>query len=188
MPSPLPSTPPVLPSTTPITPTTKEEGKLSTSIVNEKVKHVPEVDAVVEEEVVVIAPPQLGAIVDMDVFGQLLEIDDDDTHDFSKTLAFDYIKQAETTFKQIDVALASHDLPDLSRKGHFLKGSSAALGLQKVQRSCELMQHYGNKKDENGDGPEVADEVALGRCKVLLGRLREEQEEARRWLEGFYRN
>lgn len=43
-----------------------------------------------------------GAVVDMDVFGQLLEIDDDDTHEFSKMLAFDYITQAESTFEEIE--------------------------------------------------------------------------------------
>ncbi len=43
-----------------------------------------------------------GAVVDMDVFGQLLEIDDDDTHEFSKMLAFDYISQAESTFDEIE--------------------------------------------------------------------------------------
>lgn len=31
--------------------------------------------------------------------------DDDDEHEFSKTLAFDYISQADTTFAEIDGAL-----------------------------------------------------------------------------------
>jgi hypothetical protein len=31
--------------------------------------------------------------------------DDDDTHEFSKTLAFDYINQAEATFVEIEEAL-----------------------------------------------------------------------------------
>lgn len=39
-------------------------------------------------------------------------------------------------------------LAELSSLGHFLKGSSAALGIIKVQASCEKMQHYGNKRDE----------------------------------------
>lgn len=82
-------------------------------------------------------------------------------------------------------SLAS-DLETLSRKGHFLKGSSAALGLQRVQHSCESMQHFGNQKDENGEG-NLSEVVALKKCKALLKRLREEQEEAKGWLEGFYK-
>jgi len=127
-----------------------------------------------------------GAVVDMEVFGQLLEIDDDESHDFSKTLAMDYISQADATFTEIEEALDLKDLDTLSRKGHFLKGSSAALGLQRVQHSCESMQHFGNKKDEHGDG-HLTEEDALKRCRALLVRLREEQAEAKKWLEDFYK-
>ncbi|GAA5930084.1 Ypd1p [Sporobolomyces koalae] len=134
-----------------------------------------------------IGVPSTDEVVDMEVFGQLLEIDDDETHEFSKTLAFDYISQAETTFHEIEEALTAKDLDALSRKGHFLKGSSAALGLQRVQHSCEAMQHIGKRKSSSGDGPEVSEDEALKRCKALLKRLRKEQEEAKEWLEAFYK-
>jgi HPt (histidine-containing phosphotransfer) domain-containing protein len=81
----------------------------------------------------------------------------------------------------------ARDLDRLSRKGHFLKGSSAALGLQRVQHSCESMQHFGNRKDEHGEGPLLSEEDALKRCRVLLVRLRKEQDEAKEWLEAFYK-
>lgn len=77
-----------------------------------------------KEEDAEIGAAGTGAVVDMEVFGQLLEIvsrararagggltgawerqDDDDTHEFSKTLAFDYISQANTTFTEIEDAL-----------------------------------------------------------------------------------
>ncbi|GAA5892842.1 hypothetical protein JCM6882_000593 [Rhodosporidiobolus microsporus] len=139
------------------------------------------------DEDVDVGPPSSGSVVDMDVFGQLLEIDDDESHEFSKTLAFDYISQAEGTFVEIEEALASRSLDDLSKRGHFLKGSSAALGLQRVQHSCEAMQHFGKRRDARGEGPEVSEDEALARCRVLLKRLRKEQEEAKEWLEGFYK-
>ncbi|SCV68119.1 BQ2448_240 [Microbotryum intermedium] len=134
-----------------------------------------------------IAPATTGPVVDMEVFGQLLEIDDDEEHDFSKTLAIDYIGQAETTFAEIEEALDAKDLDALSRKGHFLKGSSAALGLHHVQHSCELMQHYGKCKDGSGEGADLTEEVALRKCRALLKRLRIEQDEAKAWLENFYK-
>ncbi|KAK4704501.1 osomolarity two-component system, phosphorelay intermediate protein YPD1, partial [Phenoliferia sp. Uapishka_3] len=114
--------------------------------------------------------------------------DDDDEHEFSKTLAFDYISQADTTFEEIDEALVARDLDTLSRKGHFLKGSSAALGLQRVQRSCELMQHFGNRKDDKGEGPLLSVDAALKKCKALLARLRREQDEAKAWLVDYYKS
>lgn len=209
--------------------------------------------------------------------GALPKQDDDDKHEFSKTLAFDYISQADTTFEEIEEALYvtrhrffhvrphplgsparrvtsapigisdappppcpptdpcfvllrafllfssptctpsasflrfrsspsspvpaspphrynaslqhsnASDLDSLSRKGHFLKGSSAALGLQRVQHSCEAMQHFGNRRDARGEGPVLEEDEALRRCRVLLGRLRKEQEEAKDWLEAFYK-
>ncbi|GAA6060445.1 hypothetical protein JCM10212_000038 [Sporobolomyces blumeae] len=139
-----------------------------------------------DDEDVDVGPPSTDEVVDMDVFGQLLEIDDDETHEFSKSLAFDYISQAETTFHEIEDALKAQDLDALSRKGHFLKGSSAALGLQRVQHSCEAMQHFGKRRDAHGEGPEVSEQVAFNRCRTLLKRLRKEQEEAKEWLEAFY--
>ncbi|GAA5958659.1 hypothetical protein JCM3765_006710 [Sporobolomyces pararoseus] len=142
----------------------------------------------VEQEVEAdVGAPSTEEVVDMEVFGQLLEIDDDETHEFSKTLAFDYISQAETTFHEIEEALVAKDLDALSRKGHFLKGSSAALGLQRVQHSCEAMQHFGKRRDAHGEGPEVSEQEALNRCKGLLKRLRKEQQEAKEWLEAFYK-
>jgi hypothetical protein len=52
------------------------------------------------------------------------------------------------------------DLTKLSSLGHFLKGSSAALGIIKVQDACEKIQHYGNKRDEES-GEDLSPEGAL---------------------------
>jgi osomolarity two-component system phosphorelay intermediate protein YPD1 len=49
------------------------------------------------------------------------------------------------------------------------------------------MQHFGKRKDAHGEGPEVSEGEALNRCKALLKRLRKEQQEAKEWLEAFYK-
>lgn len=49
------------------------------------------------------------------------------------------------------------------------------------------MQHFGKRRDEHGEGPEVSEAEALNRCKGLLKRLRKEQQEAKEWLEAFYK-
>lgn len=124
-------------------------------------------------------------LVDMNTFGQLLEMDDDEAHSFSKSLTWDYFDQAVTTFAEMDAAVEGGDLINLSRKGHFLKGSSAALGLNKVKASCEKMQHYGNKKKANGEGT-LTETEAMDRCKALLEQLKDEQKLSKAWLERFY--
>lgn len=132
-----------------------------------------------------VANTEGDSLVDMETFGQLLEMDDDEEHTFSKSLTWDYFDQAVTTFKEMDAAVLSGDLITLSRKGHFLKGSSAALGLNKVKASCEKMQHYGNRKKANGEGT-LTEEEAMERCKELLEQLKDEQTHSKAWLESFY--
>lgn len=126
-----------------------------------------------------------GPLVDMETFGQLLEMDDDEEHSFSKSLTWDYFDQAVTTFQEMDTAVSGGDLITLSRKGHFLKGSSAALGLNRVKASCEKMQHFGNKKKANGEGI-LSEAEAMDQCKSLLKQLKDEQKLSKAWLERFY--
>ena len=78
------------------------------------------------------------------------------------------------------------NLSELSTLGHFFKGSSAAFGLEKVQASCEKIQHYGVKRDEKAGKDLEADE-ALDKIKTQLAQLREEYAEAKQTLEDWFR-
>jgi len=66
-----------------------------------------------------------------------------------------------------------------------LKGSSAALGIIKVQASCEKMQHYGNKRDEEV-GANLEEGEALERIKGLLADCKRDYEVAKAWFERLY--
>lgn len=44
-------------------------------------------------------------VIDTDVFGQLLEMDEEDDREFSKSLVWNYFEQAESTFGKMDAAL-----------------------------------------------------------------------------------
>lgn len=78
------------------------------------------------------------------------------------------------------------DLSTLSQLGHFLKGSSATLGLTKVKDSCEKIQHYGQMKDEEGTADEPDKELCLSRIKETLVKVKEEYEEVEKVLKKFY--
>lgn len=77
------------------------------------------------------------------------------------------------------------DLDELSKLGHFLKGSSAAIGLTKVKASCEKMQHFGNMKDESGSN-EITKDEALTKISNLLEKVKGEYKEAETYLKNFY--
>lgn len=78
------------------------------------------------------------------------------------------------------------DLATLSSLGHFLKGSSATLGLTKVKDSCEKIQHYGQQKDEAGTTDEPDEKKCLARIKETLVSVKEEYKEVEKVLRKFY--
>ncbi|TVY32152.1 Multistep phosphorelay regulator [Lachnellula occidentalis] len=86
----------------------------------------------------------------------------------------------------MDKALEDGDLSELSSLGHFLKGSSATLGLTKVKESCEKIQHYGQQKDEAGTTDEPDEKLCLSRIKEILVTVKEEYEEVEKVLKKFY--
>lgn len=55
----------------------------------------------------------------------------------------------------------SQDLPNLGRLGHFLKGSSAAIGVNAVRNACEKIQHWGDCKSELEGHAAIDSKVAL---------------------------
>jgi len=131
--------------------------------------------------------PDLGDSIDALTFEQILEMDDDeDDRDFSKSIVFSFFEQAEQTFKKMDDALEEKDLATLSSLGHFLKGSSATLGLTKVKDSCEKIQHYGQKKDDEGTEDEPDEDKCLERIKDTLVTVKEEYAEVEKVLKKFY--
>lgn len=55
-------------------------------------------------------PTDSNDLVDHAIFDQLLEMDDDDEREFSKSIVWNFFEQAETTFKQIEEALYDYAL------------------------------------------------------------------------------
>lgn len=125
-------------------------------------------------------------IVDNATFGQILEMDDDEEREFSTAIVFGFFEQAESTFDEMEENIMSKDLPALSSLGHFLKGSSATLGLRKVQDACEKIQHFGVKKDESGTHDLPNEVECLDKIKVTLDKMKKDYKQAKECLVRFY--
>ncbi|KAF4625951.1 hypothetical protein G7Y89_g12210 [Cudoniella acicularis] len=131
--------------------------------------------------------PDLGDNIDSLTFEQILEMDDDEEErEFSKSIVFSFFEQAVQTFKKMDDALKEGDLKQLSSLGHFLKGSSATLGLTKVKDSCEKIQHFGQMKDEAGTTDVDDKNLCLSRIKQTLATVKVEYAEVEKVLKKFY--
>ncbi|KAI5862369.1 histidine-phosphotransfer domain, HPT domain-containing protein [Durotheca rogersii] len=130
--------------------------------------------------------PDLGDAIDIVTFSQILEMDDsEDDREFSKSIVYGFFEQAEETFEKMDTALEARNLDELYRLGHFLKGSSATLGLTKVKDSCEKVQRYGKKEDL--DGTPVKDEtVCITRITETLKTLKGEYADVEKTLKKFF--
>ncbi|KAF3933316.1 hypothetical protein ABW19_dt0201336 [Dactylella cylindrospora] len=131
-------------------------------------------------------PADAADYVDIPTFEQILEMDDEDgAREFSSSLVFGFFEQAATTFEDMDSRLAQDDLPTLSSLGHFLKGSSATLGIYKVRDSCEKIQHLGARTDETGNKP-ISEAEALEKIKEILPKMRKDYDDAEKWLKNFF--
>jgi len=145
------------------------------------------VDAEERSEEGSVGLPDLGDSIDAVTFEQILEMDDDeDEREFSRSIVFGFFTQAEETFVKMDEALREKDLRTLSSLGHFLKGSSATLGLTKVKDSCAKIQHFGQMKDEAGTADEPDEAKCLERIKETLKDVKEEYAEVEKVLKKFY--
>lgn len=74
----------------------------------------------------------------------------------------------------------------LSSLGHFLKGSSATLGLTKVKDSCEKIQHFGQKRNAEGTDDEPDEEKCLKLISESLVAVKSEYKEAEGFLRKFF--
>jgi osomolarity two-component system phosphorelay intermediate protein YPD1 len=78
-------------------------------------------------------------------------------------------------------------LKTLSELGHFLKGSSATLGLTKVKDSCEKIQHFGSKKDESGI-KDITEDESCDKLKTTIAQAKTEFAEVKDVLKDFYKD
>lgn len=88
-----------------------------------------------------------SAVINWDILNEIISMDEDEPS-FSKELIIQYIDQVDTTFAEMEHHLhTTKDLSQLDSLGHFLKGSSAALGLQRIAWVCERIQNLGRKAE-----------------------------------------
>ena len=72
----------------------------------------------------------------------------------------------------------------LSSLGHFLKGSSATLGVIGVREKCELIQNYGNLMDETGKA--LSSDDALSNIAAALEEAEVHYKQAQAWLKNWF--
>ncbi|KAJ6492534.1 histidine phosphotransferase [Mycena vitilis] len=134
-----------------------------------------------------LAPAPNGAdseVIDMETFNQLAELDEDGTHDFSRGIVHSYLSEASATLDNMDRAIADKRLFEVGVLGEFLKGTSATLGINKVQAVSQEMQLYGLQHGYHNE--DVGEDEALAKMQALLDQAKAAYFEAERWLRKWY--
>ncbi|KAK0674512.1 putative multistep phosphorelay regulator [Cercophora samala] len=139
-----------------------------------------------DDEVYFANMPDFGDHVDNGIFSQILEMDESDhDRDFSEPLVSNFFEQAEDTFEKMDRALAARDLNELSTLGHFLKGSSATLGFNRIRDSCQVVQQYGHKLTVDG-ASEPDEDVCLKKIAEALQTAKVDTAELEKQMKRFF--
>lgn len=131
-------------------------------------------------------PDYAKKFIDPATFCQILEMDDDGDNNFSKTIVFEFFSQAETTFTQMEDKIEKRDLLQLSSLGHFLKGSSATLGLIKLKEACEKIQNLGAGLDASGAGKITDSARSLDEIEKTLEVMKQDYDQVSEFLKSFY--
>lgn len=77
------------------------------------------------------------------------------------------------------------NLEELSSLGHFLKGSSATLGFNKIRDSCQLIQQYGHKLNVDGSS-EPDEQVCLNKIAEVLKTVRVDTADLEKLMKQFF--
>jgi osomolarity two-component system phosphorelay intermediate protein YPD1 len=80
---------------------------------------------------------------------------------------------------------SEQQLDELSSLGHFLKGSSATLGFNKIRDSCQVIQQYGHKVDVDGN-PEPNEKVCLQKIEDALKAVKVDTAELEKMMKKFF--
>lgn len=133
---------------------------------------------------------QDSGLIEWSVFSELVAMDEDE-EGFSKSLFQTFVDQVLETFKEIDENLKTKNFDKISGLGHYLKGSAAALGLEKISSQCERIQNYGHKVNFDNfklkdDDDQKDDEFWIKLIEDALNKARDGFAKSRKVLNNYF--
>ncbi|KAM5385732.1 hypothetical protein ACJZ2D_000931 [Fusarium nematophilum] len=128
-----------------------------------------------------------GEKFDLSTFEQILEMDDDDDREFSRSIVYGFFEQSESTIVEMEDALVKEDLPKLAALGHFIRGSASTLGAVKIREDADRIKKYGSQLDEDG-ARELDSTDCLDKIRDILPSLKANFHEVEQALREFYKD
>ncbi|KAI4724086.1 hypothetical protein E4T49_08186 [Aureobasidium sp. EXF-10728] len=137
--------------------------------------------------------PELDYAINIPIFREILELDDEDEQYFTRSLVCDFFALAQRTFTEMDACLLTligwnreiQDVKQLWSKARFLRGPSATLGIYKVELSCARIEQM----TAVADTFQAEDDSRTKLCnssRILLDQAKQHFAEAENALRHFY--
>lgn len=112
-------------------------------------------------------------LIDDEIFNQLLDIEEDDSKDFTRGLVQDFFQQVDESIVEFKELLDDSKVIEAGKLGHYLKGSSAMIGVTKVKDVCEDIQMWQQKVGTTKDAVDyIRGKVEL--LKIEIERVKPE--------------
>ncbi|CAD0115073.1 unnamed protein product [Aureobasidium uvarum] len=129
--------------------------------------------------------PELDYAVNVNVFRDILELDDEDEQYFTRSLVCDFFALTHRTFTEMDACLESQDVKQLWSKARYLRGPSATLGIYKVELSCARIEQMTAVADTFQTEGESRTTLCNS-TRILLDQAKQHFAEAENALRRFY--
>jgi len=140
-----------------------------------------------KEEKQKLAELDRSGLIDISTFQQILEMDEGDpSKKFSASIVDLFFEQTKVKFPEMDDFLKRNNFEEVSRLGHFLKGSAAMIGLIDLIDSFEKIQHLGHRKDESGVNNEPNDDVTAEKLTETIALAKQQVSDVMPVLEDFF--
>ncbi|KAL4730864.1 Phosphorelay intermediate protein [Fusarium chlamydosporum] len=105
-------------------------------------------------------------LFDMFPLDQILEMDDEGSHDFTVSICEDFCDQAEDGIAALERA---RQISDIGALGNHLDGLAASVGAIRVRDTAQKLKHLGSGKDENNKEVLMRDQALSRAAKLTYG-------------------
>lgn len=95
-------------------------------------------------------------VIDPQAIANLRELNPDDNDAFLREIVDIFLEDTPQRIAELDVSLASNDIPRFTRAAHSIKGSSSNVGAMALRAVAEQLEHQSKASGLSGLEPTLA--------------------------------
>ncbi|KAJ5240581.1 uncharacterized protein N7469_002172 [Penicillium citrinum] len=128
---------------------------------------------------------KLKGVLDMTVFSQLLEMDEEEDRKSSSTALCGFIEGSQKKVNHMEISLPKRDFVSLIFKSESLQQCAEPLGFRKLHESCANIERVGAMMSIHGEVAEASDMFHLTLIKEEIQNLNDSLLSARTAINSY---